>query len=138
MPKHPGGAPLQNRNGVRHGLTAQRLPKGCGWLVRDTEALRRTIEDAVAERNDGEISIFHAALINSSIKWERHGMLSARWLRLHHDEMSHADRLTFSREVAKAASQRDKCLERLGLDKTRRQSVIDALYSATEPSEEQE
>lgn len=130
------GAPLENRNALRHGLTASRLPRGAGYIARDTEALRRVLEDAVAELNNGDVSLYAGALINSAIRWERHALLCGRWLRHEADQMDHQARLTFSQAVAKASSERDKCLKLLGLDKTRRQSVIDALYSAAEPQDE--
>ena len=138
MPKHAGGAPIANRNNMRHGLSAGRLPKGCAWIRRDTDTLRRVLEDEIAARNGGNVSIFEGALVNSVLRWETHAMLAQRWLRLHCDEMDHATRLQFSREIARASSERDKCLKLLGLDRSRRDRVIDVLYAHTEPQDEEQ
>jgi len=63
-------APLQNRNAMRHGLRAGALPKGASYIRRETDELRRCLEDAVAERNGGGIGIYHAALLNTAVRDE--------------------------------------------------------------------
>lgn len=110
------GAPGENRNAIRHGLMAGRLPKGAGYVRRETDQLRTLIENAVAAANGGEISLNDAACIQTAIRWERHALLAQRWLRLEAETLTPDQRLAFSRDVARASAERDKCLKSLGLD----------------------
>ena len=55
-----GGAPMQNRNAMRHGMRAGQLPKGASYITRETGVLRRALEDAVVDAGGG-ISIPDAA-----------------------------------------------------------------------------
>ncbi len=110
-----GGAPLGNTNRALHGLYGVGLPSGAQRLGRRINAFRRSLCEAVEAR--GEIDLHAAATIDSACQWLRHGLLAARWLRLTHDELSPDQRLSFSREVAKAATERDKCIRLLRLDK---------------------
>jgi hypothetical protein len=109
-----GGAPLGNRNGMRHGLRGSGLPKGCHHIERATSHFRRQVEDAVVEAR-GEISLLDAAFINSAYRAERHAQLAQRWLAKEAENMTPADRLAYSREVAKASKMRDEALAALGL-----------------------
>ena len=61
----------------------------------------------------GEVGILEASGIATAVAWEKHGMLASRWLRRSYGELNHEQRLTFSREVAKAATERDRALRRL-------------------------
>lgn len=126
-----------NRNATRHGLKAGQLPKGASYIKRDADILRRYLEAAVVERHD-EITLYHAACIQSAIRWERHAMLAQRWLRLEADDLDAGTRLSFSREIAKASSERDKCLERLGLDKRDAQDALTLLYAQPQPESQEE
>jgi len=111
-----GGAPTGNRNAMRHGLRAGKLPAGCGNIENRINVFRRTLEDeklAIA----GEISIVDAAAINTACKWERHGMLALRWLRLEAEKLTASERLAFSREIARASAERDRALAGLELDR---------------------
>jgi hypothetical protein len=110
-----GGAPYANRNALTHGLRAGRLPQGCAFITRQVNDFAREVRRAVVDAKGG-VSITDAASINSATRWERHSCLSLRWLRLHCDSMSHDQRLAYSREIAKASSERDKCVRALGLD----------------------
>jgi hypothetical protein len=122
------------RNALRHGLRSGQLPAGCRYVVRITRALRQAIEDAVAARNDGQVSLYHAATINSAIRWERHSLLCQRWLRLEADKLNPDQRLAYSREAAKASGERDKCLRLLGLDRSDLEAQIDQLYRQPWPT----
>jgi len=103
------------------------MPTGCGWIATQTNALRRDLEAAILAAK-GTVTIYDAALVNSAVKWERHSALAARWLRLETATMTLDQRLNFSREIAKASSERDRCLKELKLDATDT-SLIDALYA---------
>lgn len=63
----------------------------------------------------GEIDLPSACWINTALRWERHARLSARWLRIEAEAMSPGDRLSYSREVARASSERDKAIMQLRL-----------------------
>lgn len=110
------GAPAGNTNHVAHGLYGVGLPKGAQRVGRRINAFRRSLCEAVEEAA-GRIDLHAAATIDSACQWLRHGLLAARWLRLEHDRLTLDQRLTFSREVAKAATERDRCIRQLHLDK---------------------
>ncbi len=122
LPPKPGsrprGAPKGNNNGagnVRHGLKGSKLPPGCKYIEHRVNALRRQCEEAVLELK-GSVNIIDAAAINSILKWERHGLLAAHWLRHEIDNLSPSDRLKFSESIARASDNRDKNIRALGLD----------------------
>lgn len=127
-----GGAPPGNKNAVRHGLTTGKLPVGCGWVATLTNHLRTALENAVIAAH-GEITLYEAAVINTAIRWERHAMLAQRWLRITAD-LTIDQKLAFHREVARASTERDKCLKELGLHASESRGIIDALYSTPDSS----
>jgi hypothetical protein len=101
---------------MRHGLQAAKLPKNCQYIEIRLNRFRRQLEDALMA-SKGEVSMSDAAIINTALKWERHGALASRWLRLEGNELKPADKLSFSREIAKASTERDKALSALDLDR---------------------
>ena len=113
---------------MRHGLRAGQLPKGAAYIKRECDTLRREIEQAVLEQH-GEIGLYQAAVVQSAMRWERHGLLVQRWLRMEAGTMDAAQRLAYSRDIARASENRDRCLKELGLDANGRQNVLDVLYS---------
>jgi hypothetical protein len=104
-----------NAFAMRHGMRAGKLPKGCEYIEVRCNLLRRDVENAVLELK-GEINLLDAAAINSILKWERHGLLAAHWLRMEIDSLSASDRLRFSEAMAKASERRDQNIRMLGLD----------------------
>lgn len=122
-----GGAPPGNTNRASHGLYGVGLPSGCQRVGRRLNEFRRSLCQAV-ECVAGEITLVAAASIDSACHWQRHLLLAARWLRMQHDELSPTERLSFSREIARAASERDKAIERLRLERDP-QSEIEAFYA---------
>lgn len=128
-PNLKGGAPQANRNAMRHGLRAGMLPKGAAYIKRECDTMRREIETAVLARH-GEVDLYRAALIQTAMRWERHGMLVQRWLRKEAVTMDAAQRLAYSRDIARASENRDRCLKELGLNVDETQNAIDAWYSA--------
>jgi len=111
------GAQANNRSSIRHGLTAGKLPKGCQHIENSLNNFRRQIEDLVLAAK-GAISMDDAAAIQTALRWERHGALALRWLTKRGDELKPLDQLAFSREIAKASTERDKSLSALGLHKS--------------------
>jgi hypothetical protein len=77
----------------------------------------------------GEINIVDAAAINSILKWERHGLLAAHWLRHEADKLSTWDRLRFSEAIARASDNRDRNIRMLGLDRDAAHDVLTQLYA---------
>lgn len=109
-------AKLGNKNAVqRHGLYAGELGPGYAQVVRKTSEVRRQIEQAVLDAK-GVIDLLDAAAINSAVRWERHAHLALKWLRDQMGSLQPTERLSFSREIARASSERDRCLRTLGLD----------------------
>jgi hypothetical protein len=92
-----------------------KLPKGCQYIEKTVNALRRQVEAALIAAK-GAISIIDAAGVNSVLKWERHGMLAAHWLRKEADNLSVMERLKFSEAIAKASDSRDRAIRSLGID----------------------
>jgi len=109
------GPVRENRNAIRHGLKAGKLPKGCQYIEIRLNSFRRQLEDSVMAAK-GEVSLLDAAAIQTCLKWERHGCLAQRWLRLKETELKPNDLLQFSREIARASTERDKALATLELE----------------------
>lgn len=117
-------------NHVTHGLYGSGLPRGAQRVGRRLNEFRRSLCEAV-EARAGEIDLHAAATIDSAAQWQRHALLAARWLRLEHDKLAPADRLAFSREVAKASTERDRCIRLLGLQQPA--TAFDAARAYDEP-----
>lgn len=109
------GAPRGNGNALRHGMQGGKLPPGCQYIENRVNALRRQVEAALIAAKR-EIGIVDAAAVNSILKWERHGLLAAHWLRKEAAKLSPSDRLKFSEAIAKASDARDKAIRSLQLD----------------------
>jgi len=131
----PKGSPCKrfgNRVRMEHGLrsilTTGNLPLRCSYVRRIVNAFRNELEHAVFARN-GELSLWHAATVQSACRHEQRAQLCMRWIRLKAESMSDADRLAYLREYGAATDARDRCLRQLGLDKSD-VSIIDALYGS--------
>lgn len=92
-----------------------KLPAGCQYIENRVNSLRRQVEKALIAAK-AEIGIVDAAAVNSILKWERHGLLAAHWLRKEADQLTPAERLKFSEAIAKASDARDKAIRSLQLD----------------------
>jgi hypothetical protein len=114
-----GGQP-NNRNALRHGLRGTgKLPRELAYLENKLNCFRRLLEDTVLAAK-GEINLCDASAVNTALKWEKHGALAQRWLTTQYAELKPADRLTFSREVARASAERDKAIAALNIAKETR------------------
>jgi hypothetical protein len=116
------------RGRARRMLAVGTLPKGCAWIKSLVSQFSRALHAEVIKRK-GRVDLYDAAAIQSALRFEQHALLVQRWLRLNADTMSHADRLAYSREIARASSERDKCLRSLGLDVDEKQAMLDAFYT---------
>jgi hypothetical protein len=126
--KGRSGPRSQNQNALRHGLKAGQLPKDAKYIEYRLNAFRRTLEQAVLSAR-GEVNIPDAAYIQTCLRWERHACLAQRWLVKAGDTLKPEQRLTFSREIARASAERDKAIAALKLDRDARDNAIDALYA---------
>lgn len=126
--KGRSGAPKNNRNNLRHGLKAGQLPADAKYIEIRLNTFRQKLEDAVMLVR-GEVSLVDAAAIQTCLRWERHAALAQRWLVKATDDLKPTERLNFSREIARASSERDKALAALKLDRDAKQSIVEALYS---------
>ena len=108
------GPPKGNINAIRHGLKAGRLPKDARYIEYRMNAFRRELEAAVLEAKR-EISLTDAAYIQTAMRWERHAALAQRWLTKQHKELTPEQLIQFSREVARASTERDKAIASLEL-----------------------
>lgn len=111
--RRPGAQP-GDRRAFRHGLRGTGMGKKCRKEESQLNAVRRNIEDVVIEAK-GEISFMDACAINTAMRHERHSVLAARWLRLHGESMTHAERLSYSAAIATASTQRDRALAAIQL-----------------------
>ena len=92
------------------------LPRGCSYITAALNTFRRALEAAVTELR-GEVGLCDAALIQTCYRYERHAQLAQRWLRMEGESMNVTERLACSAAIAKASAERDRCLEKLGIDK---------------------
>jgi hypothetical protein len=95
-------------------LKAGQLPKDAKYIEFRLNAFRRTLEQAVLSVR-GEVNIPDAAAIQTCLRWERHACLAQRWLVKAGDTLKPEQRLTFSREIARASAERDKAIAVLQL-----------------------
>lgn len=131
-----GGGQLANANATTHGLRSRQpltrlalgtLPKSMRRVEIEARDFRAALEASVIDRH-GEIDLPKAGLIATAAAWQRHSALCVRWLREHAETMTHAERLSYSREIATASANRDKAVAALKLERTAA-DVFDALYA---------
>jgi hypothetical protein len=109
------GAPLQNVSAAKHGLYGIGWPKGTAHYRKRVAKFTLAIEAAIIAAH-GEVTIEHAALCQTAARWERHALLAAYWLRSPKESLSIDQRLALSRDVARAGTERDRCLKLLELN----------------------
>lgn len=124
--RRAGGAPLKNRNRATHMIFGNGLPRGTSHIAQRLNTLRRELARLVEDRH-GEVALYHAAVIDAVVKWERLGQLAGRWLRKEGDKLEPAEKLAFAKEIARAAVERNRAMVALGLDRDEKVSVWDQL-----------
>lgn len=122
---------METAPSIRHFFVAGKLPPGTKDIQNRCNAMRRMLEEAVIDAK-GSVSITDASCINSAIRWERHGQLCNRWLLVNHANMSHLDKMKFSRETADASDKRDKSIRLLGLDRDAIQDAWSCIDGTTD------
>src|SRR5262249_46390584 len=117
-----------NRNALRHGLKAGKMPDDCAYLEIRLNSLRRTLEDAVLAAYGG-VDETRAAIILRAIDWERHRTLCQRWMRLKGKNLPLSDLLRLSEGMAKGSTELSKAIEALGLERDAKEDLMEKLYS---------
>jgi len=121
-----------NQNAMRHGLRASTLPKGCSYIDAQVRIFR-TVVRGLLEDKHGELALYHEAVLQSAVRHEQRALLAARWLRNECESLDVDKRLSLLNTITNASDNRDKCLQRLGLDKTADIDPWDSLHNATIP-----
>ena len=126
-----GGPPKGSTNAKTHCLTIAVWPDGCEHDKRLVRTFMGSLRVAVVEAG-GQLDIPTVATIQTCGRWERHARLAAKWLRNEHDKLTPDQRLSFSRDIARASAERDKCLRELKLDAKHVDpwATLDAQYKA--------
>lgn len=113
-------APAKNQNRLTHGvnyfLATGALPPGASYVQKVIAVFRRAVEYEIAERN-GELSLYHHAVIQTACRHEVVAQLWQRWLKAEAKNMSVGERLSVTQAIARASTDRDKCLKELRLDR---------------------
>lgn len=112
-------------------LALGELPSSMRGAGKTSAKLRLALEGAVIERH-GEIDLVHAGLIVTACRWERHAAIASWLFRRDFASMTAGERLTYSREIARASAERDKAVAALRLTRNE-QDILDALYAAPLP-----
>ena len=127
------------------------LPAGCEHIAKDINQLRAKVEGLVAvalrgagvdvdyetfPNRTGEAMIVVRRMpflelnwINTYCKWERHARFVQKRLSEEAGNMTAAEQLAYSREIATASSNRDKWLEKLGLQPAKAKDVWDLIVA---------
>jgi hypothetical protein len=83
-------------------------------------------------QRDGSTTIYQEAVLQSAVRHETRALLAARWLRKEGEKLKLPDRIALLGTISSATDSRDKCLEKLGLDKDLTANALDVLYSTPE------
>jgi hypothetical protein len=129
--RYPARARHNNCNNFRHGLEGNNLPEHLTYLKKKLDRFRRIVENAVIKLR-GEISLSDASFIDAAYKWEKHSRLAARWLTENYDTLAPVDRITFSREMARAVDLRNKAIAELRLNESQA-DALDAAFNGNIP-----
>jgi hypothetical protein len=114
-------APIGNANALTSGLkavyTTSRFPKGCGYVERRIRGYKAALQAAVVEQH-GEVSIYHASVIQSACRHESAAQLAERWFRLEENggTLDMTARASLLSLICKSSDARDRCLKALDLD----------------------
>ena len=98
----------------RHALSMGTLSPAYAHITRTANAVRRELETVVLALR-GEITLHDAATVQTACRFERHAQLAQKWVR-ENPTLPIVTRLAISRDIAKASSERDRCIRLLGLD----------------------
>jgi hypothetical protein len=103
------------KSNIRHGLRASGLPSGCSYLEGQLREFRRYLHAELAER--GIEGTYPEALTQSAVRHETRALLASRWLRREGEALPLQERLSILATISAATDARDRCLEKLGIDR---------------------
>lgn len=109
------GAPAGNLNAMQHGLTVPGVPPGCRDIQTQVDSFKTALEVAV-EQVRGTLGVYEAACCQTAVEWHTYALKARRWVALEGDKLTIDQRISFSKEVARGFTERDRVLKLLGLD----------------------
>src|SRR5580704_1541002 len=107
--KRTGGAPDGNANALKNGLRCGKFPPGSEYLIKQVASFRKVAEAAILDAR-GQLGFYETSLLQTAIEHYSHGLRVRRWLRVGWNDLNLDQRLAYSREIARAFSERDKVL----------------------------
>jgi hypothetical protein len=113
--KRSPGAPLGNSNAYKHGLRTAKLGPQMEYIHRKANLFRATAEAETLSLR-GKLGIWEQSLLQSAAQWLICALKIERLLRLGDAELTSDQKVNYSERIAKACNERDRCLQRLGLD----------------------
>lgn len=114
---HDGHSEGRSRSAYRHGLRSGKLPfKGGSAIERYSNEYRRALENELISAGR-EIGVAEATTIAAATAWYIHAQKARKWLTTHHDELTHDQRLNFSREEARALGEAARLVKSLGVER---------------------
>jgi hypothetical protein len=121
-----GGAPSDNQNAYKHGLRSAKLGPGMEYIGRKASMFRKVAEAETLSLR-GKLGVWEQSLIQSATQWLITAFKIERLLRLYDDKLTIEQRVNYTERVSRALVERDRCLQRLGLDKG--DEALSTLYS---------
>ena len=100
---------------MNHRLVIGELPKPMLRVKRAARSYRRDLESACQDRH-GEISVVHAHIIDAAVGNETHAAICRWLLNQKLNDMTPADIITCSRNIAQAKATRNRAVFELDLD----------------------
>jgi hypothetical protein len=111
-----GGAPEGNFNGYKHGLRSTKLGPGMQYINRQAITYRKAVEaETLGVR--GKLGIWEQSLLQTSTQWLITALKIERLLRFFDADLNNDQRVAYAEKCARALTERDKCLAKLGLDR---------------------
>jgi hypothetical protein len=130
------GAPVGNTNRLKHGQRSKRSPwtlaklkDGNESTLRRVYRARREVRAVVVDHR-GVLGTYEECKINEACEWELAKRDIADYFDRHRDTFTPEQFLAYRLAIPKAAADRNKCLEKLGLDKPMANDVWAGVFDA--------
>ena len=131
-PKEAGGAPPGNRNSYKHGLRSTRLGPGMEYINRQAITYRKAVEtETLGVR--GKLGVWEQSLLQTATQWLITALKIERLLRFFDADLNNDQRVSYAEKCARALSERDKCLAKLGLDRVEHETLYTLPQLPDEP-----
>lgn len=117
------GPPIGNTNNLRHGLQSaqvlrlSKLPEELEFIARAVRVFRKYARHELEIKTGRPLNVYETAVLQSCCRHETRAALAGRWLRELGPGATIEQRLALTKTISDASDQRDKCLQRLGLDR---------------------